>query len=72
MKVCIEVKRDEKGWYTAVCPGLPGCLSRGQTCKEAVLKIDDAIRGYVAAIGNFVPDSIDHEQVDAQSDTKRL
>ena len=67
MKICIRVKRDESGWYTAMCPTLPGCLSRGQTCQEAVVKIEDAIRGYVAAIGNFVPDKLDHELVEVPS-----
>jgi predicted RNase H-like HicB family nuclease len=64
MKICIKVRREESGWYTAVCPGLPGCSSRGQTCREAVVKIEDAIRGYVAAIGDFVPDKLDHDLVE--------
>jgi hypothetical protein len=34
------------------------------------LKIDDAIRGYVASIGNFVPDSLDHEVVKVPSGTE--
>jgi antitoxin HicB len=65
VKVCIEISRDDKGLFTAVCPALPGCVSRGRTCEEAVTKIDEAIRGYVAALGNFVPDRLDHEVVKA-------
>jgi predicted RNase H-like HicB family nuclease len=64
MKYCVQVKREVNGWYVAVCPGLPGCLGRGHTCREAIVRIDDAIRGYVASIGDFVPDTIDHELVE--------
>ena len=71
MKVCIQVKRDERGWYTAVCPGLPGCLSKGRSCKEAVLKIEDAIRGYMASIGEFVP-SVEHDPVDEPAEEEAM
>ena len=61
MKLCVRVLRHEKGHYTAVCPSLPGCLARGQTCREAVVLMDEAIRGYLAAVGEFVPGSIEQE-----------
>ena len=64
MKLCVHVRRDEKGWFVAVCPNLPGCLGRGHTCQEAVVKVDDAIRGYVAALGNFVPEKVDHDVIE--------
>jgi len=61
MKLCIQIGQDEQGGYTAVCPSLPGCISRGGTREEAQTKLDEAIRGYIAAIGNFVPEHLDHE-----------
>ncbi len=64
MKVSIRITRNEQGGFTAVCPSLPGCKSSGQTREEAQQKIDDAIRGYLAAMSNFVPDNVQHEVVE--------
>jgi len=64
MKYCVHVRRDEKGWFVAACPNLPGCLGRGHTCQEAVVKMEDSIRGYVAALGDFVPERLDHEVIE--------
>ena len=61
MKLCIRIGHDERGRYTAVCPSLPGCTSQGGTREEARKKLDEAIRGYIAAIGNFVPENLDLE-----------
>ncbi len=65
MKVPIRVKENTRGGYTASCPDLPGCFSQGQTQKEACDRLDEAIRGYMAALNNFVPDKVDHEVVEA-------
>lgn len=65
MKVCIRVTRNEEGTFTAICPSLPGCISRGQTSKEARAKLDEAIRGYIAALGNFVPENLTEITVEA-------
>ena len=64
MKLCIQIFEDCDG-YRAVCPSLPGCCSRGQSPHEAAEKLDEAIRGYLAAVGNFVPERVDHEVVSA-------
>jgi len=32
------------------CPSLPGCISQGRTREEAVANIQEAIRGYIAAL----------------------
>lgn len=42
----------------ATCPSLPGCVSRGGTAEEARKSLDDAIRGYIAAVSNFVPENV--------------
>ncbi|TBR20762.1 type II toxin-antitoxin system HicB family antitoxin [bacterium] len=36
------------GGYTASIPSLPGCVSQGETIKEARKNILDALRGYLA------------------------
>ena len=52
MKLCIRIMKNEKGDYTAVCSSLPGCVTTGHTREEAREKLDEAIRGYIAAISN--------------------
>ena len=61
MKLTIRVLRNEEGGYTAVCPTLPGCVSRGSSREEAADRLDEAIRGYIAAVNNFVPEKLTHE-----------
>lgn len=65
MKLSIRIKRNGAGDYTAHCPSLPGCRSRGQTVEEAQRRLDEAIRGYIAAVSNFVPEKLTHEVVEA-------
>jgi len=59
MKLCIRIIPDEHGGYVAICPSLPGCKSRGSTRSEAQQRLDEAIRGYIAAVNNFVPEHLD-------------
>lgn len=61
MKLSIRIFQQEDGTYVAVCPSLPGCRSRGQTREQAAERIDDAIRGYLAAVGDFVPERLHQE-----------
>jgi predicted RNase H-like HicB family nuclease len=65
MKLTIRILRNEEGDYTAVCPTLPGCVSRGPTREEATDRLDEAIRGYIAAVSNFVPEKVTHEVTEA-------
>jgi predicted RNase H-like HicB family nuclease len=61
MKLCIRIVHNEQGDYTALCTSLPGCVSRGRTRQEAKEKLDEAIRGYIAAVNNFVPERLSHQ-----------
>ena len=63
MKLTIRIISDDDGRFTAVCPTLPGCMCRGTTRDEAKLKLDEAIRGYFAAVNNFVPENVSAEVV---------
>jgi predicted RNase H-like HicB family nuclease len=44
MKFIITITQDEDGVYIAECPSIPGCISQGQTEKEAEANIQDAIK----------------------------
>ncbi len=65
MKLCVRIFQSDQGEYIAICPTLPGCKSRGQTREEAQQRLHEAIRGYIAAMSNFVPENLEHEVVEA-------
>ena len=46
----VLVYRGEDQYWVAECPSLPGCISQGLTREEALRNIQEAIRGYVAAL----------------------
>ncbi len=58
MKLSVKVIANENGGYTALCPSLPGCISRGKTQQLAAENIHEAIKGYLAAVSNFVPENL--------------
>ncbi len=62
MKLSVKVIPNDEGGYTALCPSLPGCTSRGQTQQLATEKLHEAIRGYLAAVSNFVPENLSVSQ----------
>jgi len=43
MKVKVRIKKGEDGWYVAIVPSLPGCISQGKTKAEAKKNIKEAI-----------------------------
>jgi predicted RNase H-like HicB family nuclease len=47
MKYRVALHRSEEGFCVWV-PGLPGCVSQGDTEEEALANIADAIREYIA------------------------
>jgi len=64
MKLSIKILPNGRGGYTAVCPTLPGCMSKGDTREQARSKLDEAIRGYFAAMNNFVPENLPPEVIE--------
>ncbi len=64
MKLSIRIIQTESGDFAATCPSLPGCRSRGQTAREARDRLDEAIRGYIASISDFVPEKFEEEVVE--------
>ena len=65
LKLTVRIFDNDQGGYTAMCPSLPGCCSRGQTRQEARDRLGEAIRGYMAAVNNFVPANLDQHFVEA-------
>jgi predicted RNase H-like HicB family nuclease len=49
MKYTVLLEESEEGFAVSV-PGLPGCLSQGETEAEALANIADAIREYLAVV----------------------
>jgi predicted RNase H-like HicB family nuclease len=50
VKIVIVLDGNEKEGYTVTCPALPGCISEGDTKKEAINNIKEAIKLYLRAI----------------------
>jgi predicted RNase H-like HicB family nuclease len=43
VKYRVLIEQDEDGMFVAEVPALPGCVSQGETRKEAVQNIQEAI-----------------------------
>ena len=56
MKYKVLLQQSEEG-FSVSCPGLPGCWSQGSTEQEALENIQDAIREYLEAIQESLPDT---------------
>ncbi len=69
MKYRVLIEQDEDGIFVAEVPVLPGCISQGQTRKEAVENIKEAIALYLESLeahGELVPPPITEELVEVQ------
>jgi predicted RNase H-like HicB family nuclease len=49
-KLEVILEPAEEGGYTVSCPMLKGCISEGETKKEALANIQDAIKLYLRAV----------------------
>ncbi len=56
MKLTIILEPQEEGGYTAYVPSLKGCISEGETKKEALKNIKEAIQLYLEADTNELTD----------------
>jgi predicted RNase H-like HicB family nuclease len=43
----VVIEKDEDGRFLAICPGLQGCYTEGETEAEARSLVEDAIRLHV-------------------------
>ena len=55
MKLQVVLEPSEEGGYTAVVPGLPGCISEGETLDEALANVREAIELYLEPLDGEVP-----------------
>lgn len=56
MKYKVALRKSDEGYSVSV-PGLPGCWSQGATEEEALANIREAIREYIEAAAQLVPDA---------------
>ncbi len=47
MKFSIFIEQDEDGRYVVECTDLPGCMTEGDTLREAIENINEAIVGCI-------------------------
>ena len=47
MKLQVVVEEDEAGYFAAEISALPGCLSQGKTCEEAIANVKEAVEGWL-------------------------
>jgi len=65
-KFTVLVERDEDGFYIASVPLLQGCYTQGETYKEALENIKDAIKLHILArqaLGEPVPIEVAVDEV---------
>ena len=63
MRLCVLTRREPDGTYIAVCPSLPGCVTRAKTHKAVLAKHQEAVVGYLASVNNAVPSRISFDVV---------
>jgi predicted RNase H-like HicB family nuclease len=71
MRYRILIEQDEDGVFVVECPSLPGCISQGNTRKEAISNIHDAIRGYLESLKKHnepIPPSIQEEIIEVTTE----
>jgi len=69
MKYTVLLRRGNESGYVATVPALPGCVSQGQTKREALKNIKEAVEVYVEALledGLPVPTEAGKELVEVE------
>lgn len=69
MKYRVVIQQDEDGVFVAEVPGLPGCISQGQTRSEALRNIQEALEAYLESLkvhDEPVPPSIEEEIIEVR------
>jgi len=49
LKITVILRKEKESGYSVQCLELPGCISEGETRKEALANIREAIEGYLEA-----------------------
>jgi predicted RNase H-like HicB family nuclease len=67
VKYRVLIEQDEDGIFVAEVPALPGCISQGNTRKEVLRNIQEAISAYLESLkahNEPIPPSINEEVVE--------
>lgn len=64
MKLRVVLEPSEEGGYTVYVPGLPGCISEGDTKEEALENIREAIDLYLEVVEDDLVFSEKAEQIE--------
>jgi predicted RNase H-like HicB family nuclease len=67
LKYRVLIEQDEDGIFVAEVPALPGCISQGNTRKEVLRNIQEAITAYLESLkahNEPIPPSINEEVVE--------
>jgi antitoxin HicB len=62
----VVLQPEEEGGFSVFVPRLPGCVSQGETKKEALAMIKEAIEGYLESLdfhGDPIPKPVEVERV---------
>ncbi len=59
MRYKVNMQKTDEG-YAVWVPGLPGCWSQGETEKDALENIKDAIQDYLATVDELSKDKESH------------
>ena len=66
------VEQDEDGVFISSCPALPGCHSQGETYKEAIENLKEALQVYLEAklsLGEPIPAEVGVDRVEVNVET---
>ena len=69
MTYTVIIRAGNEGGYVASVPALPGCVSQGRTCKQALRNAKEAVEAYIEALiedGLPVPTQTDTELIDVE------
>jgi predicted RNase H-like HicB family nuclease len=61
MKLRVVLEPSDEGGYTVYVPGLPGCISEGDTREQAISNIKEAIELYLEPVEDDLTPSPDTE-----------
>lgn len=50
MRIKVVLESSDEGGYTVYVPSLPGCISEGETVKDALTNIREAIELYLEPV----------------------
>ena len=65
MKFNVTIDRDEDGVWIVECPSIPGCVSQGETRKEALINVQAAIAACLEVRADLgMPLTIETSQVE--------